>query len=266
MADVSYPVIDKLLAGQVEIVQADDYRVAVDSVLLANFVASHYYGGQSPYMQASQQNNMPQKIAELGVGTGGVMLCLLHYIAQYHKQEMPCYDGYDCNGHFLSLAKQSLSLNKMDANLHETDIRDIERRGCYDAVVMNPPFLPFSEHAGMKRSDMRSRALYEGEVSLHDWLRIAGKLLTHHGWLFMVHQAERLHEIIAILQQKFGGIILYPIHSYAGQAAKRILIATQYGSKTKTTLQSGLVMHQADGRYTLLAEQILRAEILCGTR
>ena len=245
--------IDSLLSGRVKIAQAKDYKATIDSVLLADFVARHY-------SDDGNSKRGHRNIAELGVGTGAVMLCVLHYFARYNIGTD--YDGYDCNQHFLDLAQESLRLNGYDApdkTLHHCDIRAISKRNCYDAVVMNPPFLAFDEQAGMERADMRSRALYEGEVKLADWLNMAGKLLNHHGWLFMVHQAERLDEMIVHLK-KFGAIKIMPIHSYHGKAAKRILLAAQLGSKAGVRIMPSLVMHDSDGSYTAQAQKILQGE------
>ncbi len=250
--------IDNLLSGRVKIAQAKDYKATIDSVLLADFMVRHYTDeGNS---KRGHSHKHPTAIAELGVGTGAVMLCVLHHLARYNIDAD--YDGYDCNQHFLDLAQESLGLNGYDAphkTLHHCDIRAISKRGCYDAVVMNPPFLTFDEQAGMERADMRSRALYEGEVRLADWLNMAGKLLHHHGWLFMVHQAERLDEII-LHMQKFGAITIMPIHSYHGKVAKRILLAAQLGSKAGVRIMPCLVMHDADGSYTAQAQKILQGE------
>ncbi len=250
--------IDTLLSGRVKIVQAEDYKATTDSVLLADFVAKHYGGAHTHH--AKQKNRHPV-IAELGVGTGAVMLCLLHHFSRYNMAAN--IDGYDCNQHFLDLAQESLGLNRYttadNINLHHSDILAIGKRGCYDAVVMNPPFLANDEQAGMQRATMRSRALYEGEVKLADWLCIAGKLLKHQGFLFMVHQAARLDEIMAQMR-KFGAITIMPIHSYQGQAAKRILLMAQLGSKAGVGIMPHLVMHQADGSYTAQAQKILQGE------
>ena len=255
--------MDTLLSGRVKILQADDFKATTDSVLLADFVARHY----KDFYSKSLRKNRHHIVAELGVGTGAVMLCLLHYFARYNISTD--YDGYDCNPHFLDLAQESLGLNHYDItpnnitpnniNLHHSDIRDIGKRSYYDAVVMNPPFLVFDEQAGMQRATMRSRALYEGEVKLADWLAVAGKLLKRQGFLFMVHQAERLDEMI-VHMQKFGAITIMPIHSYQGQAAKRVLLMAQLGSKAGVRIMPNLVMHQAGGSYSAQAQKILQGE------
>ena len=68
-----------------KILQAEEYRVAIDSVLLAEFVATHYYGETQPVNKRTNKLIGNLDIAELGVGTGGVMLCLLHYLqATWH--------------------------------------------------------------------------------------------------------------------------------------------------------------------------------------
>ncbi len=248
---------DVLLDGKLTIIQAEDYPVAIDTVLLASFVAGHY---QRMADDRQSQKFYPKNIGELGVGTGGVMLCLLYHAQHLWRTSSPDYHGYDCNGDFLALAQQSLQLNHFQAQLHHADIQDISARGCFDALVMNPPYLPFDKQSGKARSDMRSQALYEGEVPLAQWLDMAGKLLVSGGWLFLVHQASRLDEIISLVTPKFGDIMVYPIYSHQGKPAKRILLAAKYCSGGEFKLLSGLVMHEASGAYTQQADDILRAK------
>ncbi len=246
-----------LLDGRLTMMQARDYPIAIDSVLLASLVAGHY---QRMVDDRQSDRLYPKNICELGVGTGGVMLCLLYHAQNLWNSASLDHQGYDCNGDFLALAQESLDKNNVQAQLHQCNIQDISKRSCFDALVMNPPYLPFNKQAGKPRSAMRSQALYEGDVPLAQWLDMAGKLLVSGGWLFLVHQASRLDEIISLVTQKFGDVTVYPIYSHQGKAAKRILLAAKYCSGGGFSLLSGLVMHEENGAYTEQADNILRGK------
>ena len=75
----------------------------------------------------------------------------------------------------------------------------------------------------------------------------------------MIHRADRLDEIIRALTTRrwFGSLVVLPIHSRAGEPAKRVLIAARKERYAPIIIKSALVMHEYDGSYTPLAADIL---------
>ena len=49
-----------------------------------------------------------------------------------------------------------------------------------------------------------------------------------------------------------------PLWPKAGRAAKRVIVRARRGSRAPLRLLPGLVLHEADGRYTRAAEDVLR--------
>ena len=264
-----------LLGGKLRFVQSESFRTSLDPIFLAAFA---YSFGLPP----AKKHASRQKIAELGIGSGAVMLCYYfyhHYFngAQNQGEENPHgqesqypfhYDGFDKIQDYPTLIEQSLRLNSFTQNLiegqdyqlHQTHLQAIKARADYDMVVMNPPFFSFNPDSGSPRSDARNDALYEQETPLTLWLDVAGKLLRPKGRLVMIHQAGRIHEIITAIAPKFGEMILYPLHSKAGQAAKRILLVAKLGSKAETQILQGLQIHHENGDYTAIAQAILHGQ------
>ncbi len=52
--------------------------------------------------------------------------------------------------------------------------------------------------------------------------------------------------------------MVFPLWPRQGQAAKRIIVRARKAVATPLRLSPGLVLHQADGRFTPAAEAILR--------
>jgi tRNA1(Val) A37 N6-methylase TrmN6 len=54
------------------------------------------------------------------------------------------------------------------------------------------------------------------------------------------------------------GIAIFPLWPRADEAAKRVIVQIRNGSNAPLALLPGLVLHEADGRYTAAADAILR--------
>jgi tRNA1(Val) A37 N6-methylase TrmN6 len=74
------------------------------------------------------------------------------------------------------------------------------------------------------------------------------------GGLTLIHRADRLDDILALLYQKAGEIAVLPLWPRAGEPAKRVIVRARKGVRGGTTLLPGLALHgpadDPDGRYT----------------
>ncbi len=75
----------------------------------------------------------------------------------------------------------------------------------------------------------------------------------------MVHLADRLDEIIQALTERrwFGSLVVLPVHSRVNEPAKRVLVQARKERFAPIIIRPALVMHEADGRYTVAAADIL---------
>jgi tRNA1(Val) A37 N6-methylase TrmN6 len=83
-------------------------------------------------------------------------------------------------------------------------------------------------------------------------------MLQPKGTLVVVHRADRLDELLAALRGKVGEITVFPLWPKAGRPAKRVLVRARKGVATPLALLPGLVLHEDDGRYTPIAQAVLR--------
>jgi tRNA1(Val) A37 N6-methylase TrmN6 len=131
-------------------------------------------------------------------------------------------------------------------------------RGVADAVVMNPPFHEAGRGTASPDSD-RAAAHMLADVGLDRWLRTAASVLKPSGRLVVIFRGDRLDGLLAMLEGRFGGAAVLPIHPRAKTPAHRILVRADKGSRAPLQILPALVLHQDTGHgYQPAMESILR--------
>jgi tRNA1(Val) A37 N6-methylase TrmN6 len=228
---------DRLLGGRVRLIQPrQGYRVAIDPVLLAAAVAPE----------------PGERILDAGCGTGAAALCL--------AARMPdcTLTGVELEPELAELARANVAANGFDARIAiiENALSDFE--GTFDQAMTNPPFYETDRHTGSP-APTRAAAHGEGTLDLTGWIKAVARLLKPGGRLTMIHRADRIGDILAAFEGRFGAALLFPLWPKEGGEAKRILVSAIKGRRTLPRLLPGLVLHRDDGAYTEQAEAILRA-------
>ena len=100
--------------------------------------------------------------------------------------------------------------------------------------------------------------MIEGGLDLADWVRIAAGCVKHKGGIAVIQQAERLADLVAALAPLAGEITVVPLWPKAGAPARRVIVRARKGVRGGAVLLPGLVLHEADGRFTSAADAILR--------
>jgi tRNA1(Val) A37 N6-methylase TrmN6 len=227
---------DTLLGGRVRLRQpADGYRAAIDPVLLA-----------------AACGNGAETALDLGCGAGAASLALLARLPQVRVT------GIEIDLGLAALARDNAAANGW-ADRFEGIAGDVARHAAtgFDLAFCNPPYLDAtradpSPNPGKRRADM------EGELPLAGWVAAALRALKPRGSLVFVQRADRLADLLATLEGRAGEIVVFPLWPRAGMPAKRILVRARKGVRTPLVLAAGLVLHEADGRFTPQAEAILR--------
>lgn len=126
----------------------------------------------------------------------------------------------------------------------------------FDAVLTNPPF----GEAGRVRASPESyragaHVLHGG---LDGWVRACLRLLKPGGDLVMIHRADRLADVLAALDRRFGAIALRFVHPHADRPAHRLLVRARKGSRAPLAVLPPLILHGAAGGFTPEAEAVHR--------
>ncbi len=231
---------DRLVDGRVRLLQpVDGYRAAIDPVFLAAMVKA----------------GPGERVLDAGCGAGAATLCLAA------RNPDSRITGLELDPAMFELAKRNVVLNQAEGRVEliQGNIATPPPRlapGSFHHVMTNPPHLV----GGTPPADAR-RALahMEGSVSLDAWLLACITLLRPKGVLAVVHRADRLDDLLASLRERVGDIAVLPLWPMRDRPAKRVLVRARKGAQGPTALLPGLVLHEADGRYTAAADAVLRA-------
>jgi tRNA1(Val) A37 N6-methylase TrmN6 len=233
---------DRLLGGRLRFSQpAHGYRVAIDPVLLAAAVSP------MPY----------QRVLDAGAGTGAASLCLAARVPECRIL------GLEVQRDLHRIASQNVTRNQFDRRVEmiQGDLKRPPPRlsgASFDHVMSNPPHLAPEETQPSPHPE-RALAHAETTMDLAGWLAACLRMLKPDGYLTLIHRADRLDELLAALLGRAGDVIVFPLWpAAAGRPAKRVLIQARKGARGPLRLVPGLVLHDRDGRFSNVAESVLR--------
>jgi tRNA1(Val) A37 N6-methylase TrmN6 len=129
----------------------------------------------------------------------------------------------------------------------------------FDAALANPPF--FDDPASLREPGGAKRGAWIADEGLGGWTAFLIKAVRDGGVIILIHRADRLADILALLAPKSGSFQVRPIHPFEDAPAKRVLVRAVKSGKAPLRLLPPLVLHPRDGtKHTDEAEAILRGE------
>jgi len=129
--------------------------------------------------------------------------------------------------------------------------------GSFAHVMANPPYLDAGT-ATPSPDPGKARANLRHEANLGDWVRFALTMTRSKGSVTFIYRADRLDQLLAQLSGRAGEMVIFPLWAGPGKDAKRVLVQARKGVASPARLAPGLVLHEADGRYTEAADAVLR--------
>jgi tRNA1(Val) A37 N6-methylase TrmN6 len=88
---------------------------------------------------------------------------------------------------------------------------------------------------------------------LDAWVRFAASMARDGGTLTIIHRADALPDLLAVLERRFGDTLILPLHPRAGAPASRVLIQAKKASRAPLTLLAGRILHD-DGAHGFTPE------------
>ncbi len=235
---------DRLFDGRLILhQQSGGHRVGTDAVLLAAAAPACPNG----------------LIVDIGAGVGAVGLAL--------AQANPSADValLEKNPQAAGLARQNVAVNGLAERVRviEADLFDFSARKsaglveAADLVVTNPPFLK-ARQSRPSPDAARAMAHVLDEGGVEKWLRACLAVLKPGGLFAAIHRADALDELLAALAGRLGGLEILPIFPREKEKASRLILRGRKGVKAPLSLWPGLALHEADGSFTPLSEEIHR--------
>lgn len=217
---------DAFLGGRATVLQPrSGYRAGLDPVLLA----------------ASVPARAGQAVLELGCGAAPALCCLGTRVAGLDLSGLELQPGY------ADLARRNLALNGLGGMIHVGDVvdpPDVLRSGAFDHVLFNPPY--FEPGTRAVAADPGREIALAGPAPLAAWVALAARRLRPRGTLTVILRSERLPTLMAAIQDRLGGLELWPLLPRIGRAPRLVLMRGQKQAGTPFRFHAGFVIHSGD--------------------
>ncbi|PHR59840.1 MAG: methyltransferase [Robiginitomaculum sp.] len=236
------PTIPFFLDGTLSIAQGQGYRAGLDAALLA----------------AAIDLAQGQNALELGCGAGTALLCAAW------RNPGAQFTGLEKQPELVELCGSNIQRNDLGDRVAvlSGDVSARPKELCPDSfnqVFFNPPFQD-NASAGNVPKPGKDTAFVGNGADLATWVRLALILVKARGHLTLIHRADHLAEIVALLQGPCGAIQILPIVPRVGQNAHRVVVQARKGVRTGSKLLAPLILHETGQSYTARAEAIFRGK------
>lgn len=236
---------DAVLGGRLRLQQPRrGHRVGHDAILLAAAVAAR----------------TGDHAVELGAGVGAAGLALAQRVPELRVTLV------EIDPDLCDLARANATANGLAdrVTVVALDVAAPNRAyaeagllpGSARQLLMNPPFNDPAAHRASPDA-ARARAHLAAGGVLVSWIATANRLLADHGRMTLIWRADGLSDVLPALKS-FGGIVVLPVYPRPETAAIRVLVQATKGSRAPLQLRPGLVLQEACGRPSPVAEAILR--------
>jgi tRNA1(Val) A37 N6-methylase TrmN6 len=236
---------DRLLNGQVRLRQgASGYRAGMDAALLA----------------AACDAGEGQSVLDAGSGVGAVLL------AAAVRRPGARFLGLERDSAALELAQANIALNRLEDRV-KVRAGDVAAPlnacgltpGEFDAALANPPF--FDDEGALRGPAPAKRGAWIADGGLEAWTDFLTLAVREAGSITLIHRADRLVDLLALLARRAGSLQVRPVHPFADAPASRVLVRGVRGGRGPLRLLPALILHPREGaKHTAEAEAILRGE------
>jgi tRNA1(Val) A37 N6-methylase TrmN6 len=234
---------DRLLDGRIRLLQPQrGYRAGLDAALLA----------------AACDAKPGERVVEAGCGPGAALLA-----AAWRRPDVS-FLGVEREADALALARANVVANDLSGRV-EVVPGDVGQRFAalglppFDAALANPPF--FDDPSALRGPAPEKAAAWMADGGLRAWTEFLVKAVREGGTITVIHRADRLADLLGLLSSKCGSFQVRPVHPFADESAKRVLVRTIKTGKAPLKLLPPLVLHDRSGaKHLPEVEAILRGE------
>jgi tRNA1(Val) A37 N6-methylase TrmN6 len=222
-----------------------------------------YRAGMDAALLAAACDALPgQRVVEAGCGAGAALL------SAAVRRPGTDFTGIERDPEALALALDNITVNRLSQRVRAV-AGDVERRFAtlelapFDAALANPPF--FDNPDAIRGPALERREAWIADGGLEAWTKFLLKAVREGGSITLIHRADRLADILGLLGAGAGSFKVRPVHPFADEPAKRVLVRAIKTGKAPLVLLPALVLHERDGaKHTVEADAILRGEAALG--
>jgi tRNA1(Val) A37 N6-methylase TrmN6 len=233
---------DRILGARIVLRQpAKGYRAGLDAALLA----------------AACDAPDGARVIEAGCGVGAALL------AAAARRPATGFWGVERDAETAALARWNIAANKLGDRVEvaEADIAIAARPAGapFDAALCNPPF--FDDPTALRAPHPAKRGAHLADAGLGGWVAYLLKSVRDGGTITVIHRADRLADLLALLGPNAGAFQIRPVQPFADEPAGRVIVRAVRGGKAPLRLLPALVLHERGGaKHAPAAEAILRGE------
>ena len=243
---------DRLLDGRFRLLQPTrGYRAGMDAALLA----------------AACDLQPGERALEAGCGAGAVLF------QAFKRRPESLFTGIERDLDALALAERNVALNHAEGRVvvRAGDVgRGFAGQGFlepgetpFDLAFANPPF--FDDPDSLRAPAPEKRGAWIADTGLDAWIRFLLKAVREGGRVILIHRADRAFDVIALLAGQAGSFQIRPVHPFADEPAKRVIIRAVKTGKAPLQLLPPLVLHDRSGaKHTAEAEAVMRGDAALG--
>ena len=239
---------DAFLGGALSILQPrNGYRAGLDAVMLAAAVPA--------------DQSRPLRALDVGAGVGTAGLCLARrspFVEVVLLEREP---------QLAALAAENIARNDLAGRVRvvtgvvgapATELRAIGLvEESFGHVIANPPYHD-SDSGTLPADALKAGAHAMPDTELDDWARFMARMTAPGGEATIIHKADALALLLAVLDARFGALKVLPLHPRHGAPAHRVLVQGIKGSRGPLQILAGFVLHQDGNAFTPAAQDILR--------
>lgn len=166
-------------------------------------------------------------VLDVGIGTGGVSLCLAT-----HSSDISKITGLDISQSMLDACAKNAELNSQTIELINSDIFSWRTNRVFDVVVSNPPYF------------RGTPAIHNAHhnVDLRDWTRACLRRVRPRGHFYTIVDAYMATYVVSVVADVCGDIQIFPLFG-AKNTAERVLIAARLGVHGGSIIHRGCAMN-----------------------
>ena len=194
-----------------------------------NMKRSKYNPTSDAVWLAAIAPNGAKTVLDVGIGTGGVSLCLLE-----HNPEMQI-TGIDISSSMLNNCVENAELNNRQIKIFNQDIFKWSTPEVFDLVITNPPYF--------RGTPSTKNPTAHHNIDICQWTKRCIARAKPNGVFCTIIDAVMLDKVIHVLYSKHvGNIEIFPLFG-AKKSAERVLIRAKKSVKTGPTIYKGSSMN-----------------------
>lgn len=226
--------VDAFHRGRFVLVQpkAGHHRSGLDAMLLAATVPDRFDG----------------TVADMGAGVGAAGLAVLSRCSDARAtliEREPVM--LDCARATLDRAENATLSRRATILAADVTLTGKAREAAglspnrFDRVIANPPFNDARDRPTPKAEKAAAHVI--DADGLTAWIKTAAAIAKPGGQFSLIVRPAMLGVVLDVMEGRFGGIVIRPVHARQDAPAIRLLIAGRKGSRARLSLLPDLVLH-----------------------